>query len=180
MPKIRRANICEVNSSNQRVVTKLERRSPTQEESTVENNIARSEIDNHADTCCFDANFTPLYFTGQVCDVSPFSNECSSMLNVKVCAAAIAWDDPITGHTSVLKFHQGLWFGSKFPNSLINPNQCRLFSIFLCNDPFDPHCKMEMYDTETGTVIPLAMHGSTCHFELWAPTKLEWIRSHQL
>ena len=32
---------------------------------------------------------------------------------------------------------------------------------------------MEMYDTETGTVIPLAMHGSTCHFELWAPTKLE-------
>ena len=30
-----------------------------------------------------------------------------------------------------------------------------------------------MYDTETGTVVPLAMHGSTCHFKLRVPTKLE-------
>jgi hypothetical protein len=95
------------------------------------------------------------------------------MSNVEVCAAATAWDDPITGHTSVLEFHQGLWFGTKLPNSLVNPNQCRLFGISLCDDPFDPFRKLEMTDTETGTVIPLAMHGSTCHFRSRVPTKLE-------
>ena len=172
-PKTRRANACKGSSSNRRVVAKLEIRPPTQE-STVENNITRSEIDNHTDNCCFGANFTPLYFTEQVCDVSPCSDKYNSMSNVEVCAAATAGDDPITGCTSVLEFHQGLWFGSKLPNSLkINPNQCRLFGISLCDDPFDPHRKLEMYDMETGTVISLAMHGSTCHFKSRVPTKLE-------
>ena len=82
-------------------------------------------------------------------------------------------DDPITGHTSILEFHQGLWFGTRLLNSLINPNQCRLFGISLCDDPFDRHRQLEMYDTETGTVAPLAMHGSTCHFKSRVPTKLE-------
>ena len=90
------------------------------------------------------------------------------MSNVEVCTAAKAWDDPITGHTSGLEFHQGLWFGTKEPNSLINPNQCRLF-----DDPFDPHRQTEMYDMATGTVVPLAMHGSTCHFKSRVPTRLE-------
>ena len=168
----KRTRISKVSSSNRRVVAKLERRPPGKE-STAENHIARSEIDNHADTCCFGANFTPLYFTGQVCDVSPFSDEYDSMSNVEVCAAATAWDDPTTGHTSILEFHQGLWFGNKLPNSLINPNQCRLFGISLCDDPFDPHRQTEMYDMETGTVVPLQMHGSTCHFKSRVPTRLE-------
>ena len=154
-------------------MAKLERR-PLTQESTVENNIARSEIDSHANTCCFGANFTPLYFTGLVvCGASPFSDEYDSMSNVEVCATAKAWDNPIMGHASVLEFYQGLWFGSKLPNSLINPTQCRLFGISLCDDPFDRHRKIEMYDTETGTVIPLAMHCSTCHFKSRVPTKLE-------
>jgi len=75
------------------------------------------------------------------------------MSNVEVCAAATPWDDPLMGHASVLEFHQGLWFGSKLPNALINPNQCRLFGILLCDDPFDPFRKLEMCDTKTSTVV---------------------------
>jgi hypothetical protein len=130
--------------------------------STTVDTIARSEIDNHADTCCFGSNFTPLYFTGQVCDVSPFTDSYDAMQNVEVCAAATAWDHPMTGQTYVLEIHQGLWFGTKLPNSLINPNQCRMFGINLCDDPFDPYRKLEIHDPETGVRIPLAMHGSTC------------------
>ena len=81
------------------------------------------------------------------------------MSNVEACAAVTGWDNPLTGHTSVLEFYQGLWFGSKLPNSLINPNQSRLFGISLCDGPFDPHRKMEMYDTESGTLILLAIYG---------------------
>ena len=72
-----------------------------------------------------------------------------------------------------MEFYQGLWFGNKLLNSLINPNQCRLFGISLRDDPFDQQRQLEMYDTETGTVVPLAMHGSTCHFKSRVPTKLE-------
>jgi hypothetical protein len=171
----RRTCVSKVFSGSRRVIARLEQRSVQAASESAPNTIACSEIDNHADTCCFGANITPLYFTGQVCDVSPFSDEYNSMPNVEVCAAATAWDDPITGHTSILEFHQGLWFGSKLPNSLINPNQCRMFGISLCNDPFDPHRKLEMYDNETATVIPLAMHGSTCHFVSMSQPSLSWI-----
>jgi hypothetical protein len=141
--------------------------------STTVDTIARSEIDNHADTCCFGSNFTPLYFTGQVCDVSPFTDSYDAMQNVEVCAAATAWDHPMTGQTYVLEIHQGLWFGTKLPNSLINPNQCRMFGINLCDDPFDPYRKLEIHDPETGVRIPLAMHGSTCYFDSRVPSKYE-------
>jgi hypothetical protein len=140
---------------------------------TTEGKVSRSEIDNHADTCCFGANFTPLYFTGQVCDVSPFSDSYNSMENVEVCAAATAWDDPNTGHTHILEYHQGLWFGDKLPNSLINPNQSRMFGISLCDDPFDPYRELEMHDPESSLRIPLGMFGSTCFFDSRVPTRHE-------
>jgi hypothetical protein len=42
------------------------------------------------------------------------------------------------GEHYILEYHQGLWFGEKLPNSLINPNQSRVYGISLCDDPFDP------------------------------------------
>jgi hypothetical protein len=140
--KKRSVSISKVFLGSRRVIAKLARQSIQSATSTIANTIARSEIDNHADTCCFGANFTALYFTGQVCNVTPFLDEYDSMTNVEVCGAATAWDDPITGHASILEFHQGLWFGPKLPNSLINPNQCRMFGMSLCDDPFDPCRKL--------------------------------------
>ena len=79
----------------------------------------------------------------------------------------------MTGQTYILAFHQGLWFGNKMPNSLINPNQCRVFGISLCDDPFDPYRKMEIHDPESGVRISLKMHGSTCCFTSRTPSKHE-------
>jgi hypothetical protein len=73
----------------------------------------------------------------------------------------------------VLEFHQGSWFGWESPKSLINPNQSRVFDVSACDDPFDPHRKLEMCDAETRTAISSVMHGSTCHFASRVPTKLE-------
>ena len=72
-----------------------------------ENTVAQLEIDNHADTSCFGSSFVPLYWTGQVCDVTPFLSDYAPMTNVHI----------VTGRTIIMKFHQGLWFGNKMPQS---------------------------------------------------------------
>ena len=38
-------------------------------------NFGNFELDSHADTCALGANFSPLYYTGQQYDVTPFSSE---------------------------------------------------------------------------------------------------------
>ena len=35
-------------------------------------NAARNELDSHAYTCCAGANWTPMLYTGEHCEVSPF------------------------------------------------------------------------------------------------------------
>ena len=135
-----------------------------------ENTVARMEIDNHADTTCFGSNFIPLYFTGQVCDVSPYLNEYEPMPNVRIAGACTAYDDPKTGLTVILEYHQGLWFGTKMTHSLINPNQCRSYGLSICDDPYDPHRDLGIYDPVTQTFIPLDMMGTIACVTTRAPT----------
>jgi len=91
---------------------------------TKPNTLSNLEMDSHADTSCFGSNFTPISFTGQTCDVTPYTDSYEAMKDVPIASAATAWDNPETGTTIILEFHQGLWFGPKLQNSLINPNQC--------------------------------------------------------
>ena len=131
--------------------------------------VSTTEIDNHADTCCFGANFTPIYFTGHVCQVQPFIDSYESMSDVQICSAATAYDDPESGATYILVFHQGLWFGPKLIHSLINPNQLRSFGILLCDDPFDPYRDLSIHDPISEFTIPLTMHGTICAFQSRTP-----------
>ena len=127
-------------------------------------------MDSHADTTCFGSNFTPIYFTGEHCEVSPFSDEYSKMTDIPVASAATAWDDPETGKTTILIFHQGLWFGDKLPHSLINPNQCRMHGIVLCDDPFDPHRALGFEDLFTETFVPMVFENNIIYFKSRAPS----------
>jgi hypothetical protein len=72
------------------------------------------QIDNHTDTCCFGANFTPLYFTGQVCDVSPFTDTYDALQNIEVCTATTAWDHPENGRTLHTRIPSGFMVRRKF------------------------------------------------------------------
>jgi len=109
------------------------------------NHVARMEIDNHADTCCFGANFMPTYFTGKVCEVTPFSEEYDAMTNIQVVGAYTVYDDKETGETYILEFHEGLWFSDKMPHSMINPSLCRAYLGF--------------YDPKADWLGPLEMDG---------------------
>ena len=67
------------------------------------------------------------------------------------------YDDPETGLTYILEFHEGLWFGSKLKNSLWNPNQSRAFGLSVCDDPFDPNHELGFYDPVSDMSVPLEM-----------------------
>jgi hypothetical protein len=92
------------------------------------------------------------------------------MENVQIVSACTAYDDPNSGKVTILEFNQGLWFGIRLTNSLINPNQCQAHGIALCHDPYDPHCTLGFFDPVTDTEIQMDLLGSIIYFNMWAPT----------
>ena len=74
--------------------------------------VHHSEIDNHADKHCFGENFIPYAWTRLECKVSPFLDEYQPLERVPICAGATAYTFP-NGHTVILIFGQGLWFGGR-------------------------------------------------------------------
>jgi hypothetical protein len=124
--------------------------------STSPNKVAQLEINNHADTTCFGSNLTAIHFTGKTCKVRPFSDQYSTM---------VAWDNPETGETTISIFHQGLWFGNGMTNSLINPNQCRMNGIELCDNPFNTNQRLANQDHLTDIEIPTEFANSFVFFK---------------
>ena len=131
--------------------------------------VARSEIDNHADTCCLGSNFLPLSFTGELCDVSPYTDAYEPMKNVPICSGATAFRHPDTGETFILIIHEALWFGDKLDHSLINPNQVRSNGFRLSDDPFDITRDFGL-EVDHETLIPFDVHGSIIYFESFVPS----------
>jgi hypothetical protein len=79
---------------------------------TEEGAIARCEMDLHADACgVAGPNFKILEFTGEQCDVTPYTNDYEPIMNVQVVHAAMAFTDESTGETVILRFNQVLWYG---------------------------------------------------------------------
>ncbi|GFH56846.1 hypothetical protein CTEN210_13322 [Chaetoceros tenuissimus] len=129
-----------------------------------------TEIDNHADTICFGKNFRPVYFTSQVCTVSPFLDLYDSRQDVPICTGVTAVDLN-DGATILLEAGQGLYFGNEMDRSLINPNQLRAFGIPVCDDPTDQHRKLGI---DLGKEhVPMTMKGSICGFVSRCPTDEE-------
>ena len=56
-----------------RVIGKA-RRDTGDNNNTVQGHLARKKMDTHTDTCYAGANWTPMHYTGEICDVSPFLN----------------------------------------------------------------------------------------------------------
>jgi hypothetical protein len=164
--------------SGPRVIASTYKPTQTNYTTTMPNTVAQIEIDNHADTTCFGSNFTAIEFTGDMCEVSPFSNEYQTMTNIPVATAATAWDDPISGETIILLFNQGLWFGDNLQNSLINPNQCRAHGIEINDNPFDQRGQpLSIKDEITGIEVPMQFHNSIIYARTRAPT-LEEIKTN--
>ena len=125
----------QVKSFNRRIIANVKRH---KSQIALSFDPCQTEMDNHADTICFGKNFRPIYFTSEVCQVSPFLSEYEEQMDVPICTAVTALDMD-DGETILLQFGQGLWFGERMDRSLINPNQCRAYGISICDDPTDLH-----------------------------------------
>ena len=136
--------------------------------STEEGTVARCEMDSHADTCVAGPNFLVLSFTGEQCDVTPYTNDYQPITNVPVVNAATAYTDKPTGETYILHFNQILWYGKRMKMSLINPNQLRYYGNTVSDDPTD---NMRPFGISGSDVhIPFRMDGTTVYFETRVPT----------
>eukprot|EP00978_Attheya_sp_CCMP212_P023952 scaffold74379_cov59-Attheya_sp.AAC.1 len=145
------------------------------EEYTTPGLIGNSEIDNHADTLCLGANCLPVYFTGELCDVAPYSDSYTFKKDVPVAQASTAYTYPDTGETIIFILNQGLWFGAELPNSLWNPNQIRNYGHTLCDDPYDPHRKIGfMINGQEDKFIPFQVLGSSIGLKTRVPTEQEY------
>ena len=134
--------------------------------------VARCELDTHADTCVAGPNFQLDEYTGDHCDVTPYSNEYQPLKNVPIVNASTAFTDPKTGETIILRFNQVLWYGRKLNMSLINPNQIRHSGIVVSDDPTD---KTRDFGITGDTFhIPFDMQGTTVFFDSRVPTAWEY------
>ena len=123
-------------------------------------NLARCELDSHADTCALGCNFLPLSYTGRVCDVSPYNSSAyQPERNIPIVSAATAFTCQDTGQTFILVINEALWFGDRLAHSLINLNQVRFRGITVNDNPFDPRNPISI---KTDNVdIPLHLLGTT-------------------
>ncbi len=142
----------------------------TNQSGMTEGLVGACEMDSHADSCCLGMNFTPIYFTRKICDVSPFLSDLPSQQGVQICSGATAYDDS-DGGTYILVLNKALWFGDRMQHSLINPNQVRAYGVSLCDDPMDPNRQLGMMVQDT--FIPFTMAGTTCSFATRTPTSWE-------
>ena len=140
--------------------------------SNISTTTARNELDSHADTCALGSNFVPLHYTGRVCDVSPYnSNTYHPERDVPIVTGATAYTDQATGQVYILVVNEGLWFGPKLTNSLINPNQLRYAGVAVQDNPFHPTDPMAI--THDDILFPLQSLGTTIFFDTSTPTQYE-------
>jgi hypothetical protein len=101
------------------------------------NTRADNECDTNADTCCLGKNFIVLNATYRTADVYAYDASIKPIENVPIVSGATAFDDPTTGTTFILVFHESLYYGERLDHSLINPNQVRAYGIPFWDNPYD-------------------------------------------
>ena len=57
-------------------------------------NVAKNELDSHADTICAGKNCTLMYYTNRACDVMPFSDTYDAKTDVPIVTACTAYQCP--------------------------------------------------------------------------------------
>ena len=129
-------------------------------------------MDTHADTCCAGANWTPMYYTGDICELYPFLNSYAPVQQIPVSRCCTVWTDD-EGKESLFVGAKILWFGTALENSLINPNQIRAYGLSINDKPFNAN---ELGINAEELFITFDTIGMVVHFESRVPT--EWETTH--
>jgi hypothetical protein len=83
------------------------------------------EFDTHVDPCALGQSFVPFAYTWRLCDISPYNTEhgdCKCNVPI-ISSGTTAYTCQDSGQTFILVINEGLWFGNKITNSLVNQSQ---------------------------------------------------------
>jgi hypothetical protein len=139
----------------------------------------RVEIDNHADTLALGPNCRVLSHCNRTCTVSGFCEQLDAIKNVEIVTGATAWDDPDSGETWILIFHEALWFGDAIKTTLLNPDQTRAHGVKVQDDPTS-RFPVAIYDPVTQVTIPMEMKGAIAGLVMRTPTDEDLDRSPRI
>ena len=134
-----------------------------------------SELDSHADTCCFGQHCLVLGVTAISVEVVPFLPSIGTVKDISVCTVAVAYDDPLSHSTYILIFHQVLFFPTMLHN-LLCPQQLRNNQLIVNDVPLamlspsertvESHC---IISRDPPLRIPLELNGIMSGFVTRAP-----------
>jgi hypothetical protein len=91
--------------------------------------------------------------------------------DIPIVSGATAYTCLESGQTYILVVNEGLWFGEKLQNTLLNPNQLRFAGVTVADNPFNTE---EPISIQTSDItIPLFLSGTTLFMETSTPTQHE-------
>ncbi|KAI2503235.1 Reverse transcriptase (RNA-dependent DNA polymerase) [Fragilaria crotonensis] len=106
------------------------------------------------------------------CDVTPYNADIyAPERNVPIISGATAWTSHESGQTYILVVNEGLWFGDKLQNTLLNPNQLRYSGVNVADNPFNTAEPISI--THEDLTIPLSISGTIIFLETATPTQSE-------
>jgi hypothetical protein len=137
------------------------------------------DLDSHADTAALGREGVVMQFTGKKVTVEGFGKSVGTIGGVPVCTIAVAYDDPKTGQTYVLVFHQALYIPD-LDVHLINPFQLRNHGLVVNDVPLQhlpPHKRTvdshSIISNDGKLTIPLELKGTMSGFTIRTPTLRE-------
>ena len=144
--------------------------------------MQRTGLDSHADTCCAGSNMQVLELSGEKVTVTPYSEQYDAMTDIPIATVVTVWENPKNGEAWMLVIHEALYFGNKLQESLLCPNQLRAAGNIVRDVPTQFDNTSSHSITVPGTLeIPLEMHGVISYLDTRLPTaeELEQYRAGQ-
>ena len=136
----------------------------------------RIELDSHADTIVLGTNCVILSYTGQSCEVMPYSDTYDAITDVPVITGATLWTSPHDGDKYILIFNKALWMGNTLQHTLVNPNQLQAYGMTVQDNPFIS--SPLKFDPPTGPTITITTMGTIIYCNTCAPSHHELSTIH--
>ena len=139
---------------------------------------SQTDLDSHADQCAVGSNSLIVHDYEKPINVSGYNPSGPGGVNLKTLSAALAYDDPISGETTILLVHQAIYIPA-ISHNLLSTMQVRLNDVIVNDTPrfltdtVTDHTHSLLIPTETDDspyVIPLSLQGVTSYFPTRKPT----------
>lgn len=141
---------------------------------------ARAELDSHAEVSVVGKNVLVVHDFDRPATVSGYDPNGPAQ-ELKTISAALAYDDPSTGNTTILVVHQALYVPT-MDHALLSPLQMRVNGIqvnecpkHLCLDPDETTHSIIIPDQDDEPyLIPMRIHRTSSYFPFRKPTAEEY------